>query len=252
MESDCLIPGCLSQCADHIQVCDCRILDRSIFPARPLSSYRTGCNDQIAALYLCFNAAAGSDADKRMRTRFEQLFHRNRRRGTADTCRGHRNGLALQRSGIRHKFPAVRNQNRMFKICGDFFTPFRVSRQNDIFSNLPVMNLQMILHFFFRIVHTDPPFRTIFINSTNLPSKRLLHRRALSNVRSLPLPAWKLPSRKAARKRTPGQASWFLSSQCCIPPADGVRLRSHLLFPSPCCHVGAGRRNGLHSGLPAA
>ena len=32
MESDCLIPGSLPQCADHIQVCDCRIFDRSIFP----------------------------------------------------------------------------------------------------------------------------------------------------------------------------------------------------------------------------
>ena len=132
---------------DDVKVCDRRVLDRSVLPARSLHADSTRRNDGVPGEDIGLHAPAGADADKRVDAAVYQFLHRDRRRGAADA--GGRDGdlFPVQCSRIGDKLPGVRDADRAFEVLCDLLAPLRVPWKDAVASHLARFYLDMILPF---------------------------------------------------------------------------------------------------------
>ncbi len=82
------------------------------------------------------HTAAGSYADKRIRSTLHQFLHGNGGGGTADACGGHADLYAVQITGVKFTYPGCRHQLRVIKIGRNLGASLRISRKDHITSYL--------------------------------------------------------------------------------------------------------------------
>ena len=137
--------GSFHKCIDHFQICHSWKLDRCILFAGTFHTDRTGCNNNVSALYFRLHSTAGSDPDKCIRSASIKFFHCDRSGRSADSGGCHTYLHSIQCSGICYIFPVICYKNRIVKILCDLFTAFRISRQDNVTSYFSFCHLNVIL-----------------------------------------------------------------------------------------------------------
>ena len=175
----------------HAKIGHRRKFDRRIFAARALHADGAGCDDNVATFHIQLHAAAGAHAHKGVGASHHELLQRDRRRRSADACRGDTDFFAIERARVGHKLAAVGDELWIVKIRRDLRTALGIARQEHIAPNVPAPHLQMIKFFLiFRIIdHEITSFRMVTSipenpprNLTKIAKKKSSPRRARFSV----------------------------------------------------------------------
>ena len=109
-----------------------RELDGSIFKGSVVETDCTGCNYDIAGLYVKIDSAAGSGADESIGTAHMKFFNSDGSGRTADSGGTDGNFFAKKIAGVKVIFAVIGNLFCIVKICGDGFNSSGVTGDNAI------------------------------------------------------------------------------------------------------------------------
>ena len=135
----------LTQGIGHIKVGNGRILERRIFLRRVLKADGSRRNDDIAGLNLQVDAAAGTDADERVRTDVVQLLHGDGSGRAADAGGADADLLAEERTGVDIILTILGNMHRIVEQLCDGLAAARIAGQQAIAANIAFDTMDMEL-----------------------------------------------------------------------------------------------------------
>ena len=151
------------KCVYHIEGGDGGKFNRGIFSGSALHADGGSGNHKVSTLHIHLHPATGTDADKGMRPCFDQFFQRNGGGRSADAGGGDAHLFTAQSAGISDKFSGISNIFGILQIFGYLRNPFRVSRQDDVFADLVLADLDVVLPgSIYRIMHS--PLLSIRMN----------------------------------------------------------------------------------------
>ena len=106
-------------------------------------------NDNVSGTNLGVDAAAGSHTDEGVCSDVVKFFHGNGGGRSSDACGANADGFAFQRSGINVELPVLTDVAGVLKAGGNGFAPPRITRKNDIMSDISfgTANVKLIFEF---------------------------------------------------------------------------------------------------------
>ena len=159
------------ECIGHIKIRNGRVLDRSILFARPFHADRACRDDDIPAFDFLLHSPAGPDPDKSLRPAADEFLHGDRSGWSSDSRRCHTDRSSVKGARVRDILSVIRHKDGIFKISRDLAAPLRIARQENIFTDFPRRDLNVILPaLILRIInHCHRPFPFIIRMHNTFP-----------------------------------------------------------------------------------